>query len=227
MTLLNNNTSKRWRVLTAFVLLLLISGLLALKKTKGSFSGLWRTPDQQGQAFMDSRDYGAAAEKFKNPMQRGAALYKDGQFEEALKVFSTIPSPEGIYNRGNCQVMLGKYDAAIEVYGRAIKQRPDWKDAIDNRDLAIVRKASMAPPEDDAGGTGGKLEADEIVFDERAKNSKNEEVVEAGAGDKLSDDEMRALWLRKVQTKPADFLRAKFSYQLHFSESGEGEEAKK
>lgn len=165
---------------------------------------------------MNRGDYAAAAEKFQSPMQRGAALYKDGQFEEALKIFNTVASPEGIFNRGNCQVMLGKYDAAIELYEHAIKQRPDWNDAIENRDLAIARKALMAPPDDDAGGTGGQLEADEIVFDERAKNAKNEEVVEAGTGDQLSDDEMRALWLRKVQTQPADFLRNKFAYQYQF-----------
>jgi Ca-activated chloride channel family protein len=34
---------------------------------------------------------------------------------------------------------------------------------------------------------------------------------------------MRAMWLRRVQTKPADFLRAKFSYQNAMDqETGEG-----
>jgi Ca-activated chloride channel family protein len=28
-----------------------------------------------------------------------------------------------------------------------------------------------------------------------------------------SDEELRAIWLRQVQTKPADFLAAKFAYQ--------------
>ena len=32
-------------------------------------------------------------------------------------------------------------------------------------------------------------------------------------GEKLSDEELREVWLRQVQTKPADFLRAKFAYQ--------------
>ena len=226
MTASNNNSKKTWRPIAAIALLLLAMGLFALKKANGSFSNLWFTPDQQGQALINHGDYAAAAEKFQDPMQRGTALYKDGQFEEALKVFNTIASPEGIFNRGNCQVMLGKYDAAIEVYERAIKQRQDWKEAIENRDLAIARKASMAPPEDDAGGTGGKVKPNEIVFDDRAKNSENEEIVEAGTGDQLSDDEMRAICLRKVQTKPADFLRNKFSYQLQFGKQGEEEETK-
>jgi Ca-activated chloride channel family protein len=78
----------------------------------------------------------------------------------------------------------------------------------------------LTPPEDDAGGTGGQLEADAIVFDNRAKTASQTQEVDVGAGDQLSDDELRALWLRRVQTQPADFLRAKFNYQLSQSEKG-------
>ncbi|MCF6311538.1 MAG: tetratricopeptide repeat protein [Verrucomicrobiales bacterium] len=219
MTPANNNSKKRWRPITAIALLLLAASFLALKAANGSFPGLWKTPDQQGQDLMNHGDYDEAAVKFQDPMQRGVALYKSGQFEEALKLFNTVATAEGIYNRANCQIMLGKYDAAIELYQRAIEKRPDWTVAIENRDLAIARKTLMAPPDDDAGGTDGKLAANELVFDDRAKNSKNQQVLEAGAGDQLSDQEMRALWLRKVQTQPADFLRNKFAYQLQFGEA--------
>jgi Ca-activated chloride channel family protein len=37
----------------------------------------------------------------------------------------------------------------------------------------------------------------------------------------LSDDELKALWLRRVETKPADFLRAKFAYQLGRQDAGQ------
>jgi Ca-activated chloride channel family protein len=30
----------------------------------------------------------------------------------------------------------------------------------------------------------------------------------------MSDAAVRALWLKRVQTRPADFLRMKFAYQL-------------
>ncbi|MFK5921750.1 MAG: tetratricopeptide repeat protein [Verrucomicrobiota bacterium] len=221
-----HNSKFRASLIAGIALLLSAAATVAWLGAGRNFSNLWRTPDQQGQALMRSKDYAAAADKFSTAMLRGVALYKDGQFENALKVFNSVASPEGIYNRANCQVMLGKYDAAIKLYERALKQNPAWKEAAENRDLAIARKALMAPPDDDAGGTGGQLEADEIVFDDRAKNSKNEEVIEAGAGEQLSDDEMRALWLRKVQTQPAEFLRNKFAYQLQFGESKQQEEGK-
>lgn len=220
------NGKKRQLLITGACLLLLLTSIFAWKRAKGSFSALWRSPDRQGQLLLNRGDYAAAANQFQKPMQRGVALYKSGQFEEALKIFNTVVSAEGIYNRANCQIMLGKYDAAIELYQTAIQQRPDWTEAIENRELAIARKALMAPPDDDAGGTGGKLAANEIVFDDRAKNSPNEEVIEVGSGDPLSDDGMRALWLRKVQTQPADFLRNKFAYQLQFGKAKSEEEQK-
>ena len=62
-------------------------------------------------------------------------------------------------------------------------------------------------------GTGGKLGADEIRYSKEkpAVSADSEEIVE-GSGE-VSDTEMRAMWLRRIQTKPADFLRSKFAYQ--------------
>ena len=79
----------------------------------------------------------------------------------------------------------------------------------------------LAPPDSDDGGTGGQLEADEIVFDDtgRVNKSAQEQVIEAGEA--LSDEEMRAVWLRRMQSDPADFLRARFSYQLYRDEQQE------
>ena len=60
--------------------------------------------------------------------------------------------------------------------------------------------------------TGGTLEADDIVFD-KGKSSPEAENEEVAGGEELRDSEMRAIWLRNVRTRPADFLRVKFAYQ--------------
>jgi Ca-activated chloride channel family protein len=204
-------------------LLVLLAFTVAWKKSDHSFAGLWRTPDRQAQLLMDQGDYLEAADLFTHPMQRGEALFKAGEFKKALSAYNMVTTPEGIYNRGNTQMMMGKYDAAIGLYDQVLQQRTGWEAATTNREIAIAQKAAMAPPEDDAGGTGGQLEADEIVFDDRAKNKEAEEQVEGGPSEPMNDDEMRAMWLRKVQTKPADFLRAKFSYQHQRDEAKKGE----
>ena len=74
---------------------------------------------------------------------------------------------------------------------------------------------ALAPPDDDFGGTGGQLEADKIVFDDtgRVNKSSSEQVIDA-SDQPVGEEAMRAMWLRKVETRPADFLAARFNYQL-------------
>ena len=101
-------------------------------------------------------------------------------------------------------------------------KKSGWIEAEENLGLARARKEKMAPPDDDTGGTEGMLRADEIVFDKRAANTTGDQEESVEGGQQATDQEMRAIWLRRVQTKPADFLRAKFSYQYVVSdEKGE------
>ena len=34
-------------------------------------------------------------------------------------------------------------------------------------------------------------------------------------GGEMSEEELRAVWLRRVENDPAEFLRARFAYQLY------------
>ena len=176
--------------------------------------GWWLTPDQQGQRLFEKGRYLEAAENFEDLERRAAAYYRGGDFERAAGVYGRMRTAEAAHNRGNALVMLGQYDAAIQSYDRALALRPNWSLAEDNRALALARKEKLAPPESDAGGTGGMLGADEIVVDDsgRVDRSGTETVTEGGAP--MSEEEMRATWLRRVQNDPADFLRARFAWQL-------------
>jgi len=199
--------------------LLSVIAMIALAHTPQAYAldwaDLWWTADQQGQRLMDQGEYQQAAEKFTTPDRIGAALFQAGEFESAASVFGRSGTAEAAYNRGNAHVMLGDYDAAIEAYQSALGKQPQWPEAEQNLQIARLRKQALAPPEDDYGGTGGMLEADEIVFDQpgRVNNSSGEETIDA-ADQQLGEGEMRALWLRKVETRPADFLAARFNYQL-------------
>ena len=185
---------------------------------------LWLTPDQQGQRLMDQGEYQQAAGRFTTPEKIGAALFLAGNFEDAASVFGRASSAEATYNRGNALIMLGQYDAAIEAYQNALGKRANWPEARQNLQIAILRKEALAPPDDDFGGTGGQLEADEIVFDQtgRVNKSSSEQVIDA-TDQTLNEDAMRAMWLRKVETRPADFLAARFNYQLATREPSSAE----
>jgi len=200
------------------------AALVALLSSGYSFADLWASPDRRAYVAFERGDYRRAAESFLDPAWIGTSWYRAGEFESAAQAFAKRDRADCAFGRGNAWLLRGRYDDAIAAYDRALELRPGWADAEINRDVAIHRKARMAPPADDAGGTGGKLEADDLVFDDRPQNS-NGEAVDVGAGDKLSDRELRAMWLRKVQTRPADFLRVKFAYQLQRRDTG-GERGK-
>jgi Ca-activated chloride channel homolog len=197
-----------------FLLALIGASTWAWQSAGRSFANLWLTPDQQGTRLMAQQQYGEAAKHFRDPLWQGAALYRDGQFKEVAAAFARVASPEASFDRGNALVMLGKNSDVITSYDHAVQQRPDWREAKANRDLAEARRQRLEPVKDDAGGTGGQLEADEIVFDDRPPKSGDAPQVEVVTGGERSDTQLQALWLRRVQTKPADFLRAKFGYQL-------------
>ena len=211
----------RMKILINLIIIFYTPAVIAMQ-----WADLWFTPDQQGQRLMDRGEYQQAAGKFTTPEKIGAALFLAGDFENAAAVFGRSASAESAYNRGNALIMLGQYDAAIEAYQIALKKRPRWPEAEQNLQIAKLRKQALAPPDDDFGGTGGMLEADEIVFDEsgRVNKSSGEQVIDA-ADQQLGEDAMRAMWLRKVETRPADFLAARFNYQLATRESGLSENA--
>ena len=174
-----------------------------------SWMGLWLTPDQQGQRLLNAQKFGEAARTFEDPMRQGVAWYRDGEFEKASQAFSRVSSPEASFNRGNCWMLLGKYDQASSSYDEALEQRPGWAEAQENRELA-ARRAELVKSE---GGDFGdqRIGADEIVFDKsQDSGGQNTEVASEQA---TSDASVQAVWLRRVQTEPADFLKSKFAYQ--------------
>jgi Ca-activated chloride channel family protein len=200
--------------------MLAVTALSFVLVVGGCGNGAWFTPDQQGDRLMRVGRFEEAASAYEDIFRKGVVLYRAGDFEAAAAAFSGRNTAEGHFNRGNALVMLGKYDDAIAAYDRTLELREGWPEAEHNRELAWLRKVALDV--EAGGGTGGKLGADDVVFDEDGKKGEGkEETVEMTGGDALSDEELRALWLRNVQTRPADFLRSKFAYQLH-RRKGEG-----
>lgn len=180
----------------------------------GCGRGIWFTPDQQGDRLMNDGLYQEAADAYEDIFRKGVALFRAGDFDAAQRAFAGRNSEEAHFNRGNALVMLGKYSDAVEAYDQALALRKGWPEAEQNQEIARLRGEAL---EAEGGeGTGGKLGADEYVFNDGAKKGgSQEDKVEMTGSEPLSDEALRALWMRNVQTRPADFLRSKFAYQLH------------
>ncbi|MCF7733482.1 MAG: tetratricopeptide repeat protein [Akkermansiaceae bacterium] len=189
---------------------------LNLQAQQSAWSKLWLTPDQQGHRLFAKGEFLSAAKTFQDPMWQGTALFRAGEFEKSALAFARRDTPEGHYNQGNAWLMNGKYEAAIKCYNRALEKRPDWKQAIENRDLAKARAKMVEITGGDMGDQ--QIGADKIVFDKMKPGGQDTQV----SGEKAADSSsMQALWLRRVQTKPADFLKAKFQYQQAIQQEGD------
>ena len=152
-------------VLGAAVIILSLSALFEFP------IGFWLTKDQQADRLMEQKQFMEAAATYEDSHRQGIAYYRAGEFKESAAAFARTDDAESAFNRGNALIMMGKYDDAILSYDRALQFSPDWQAAKENRAIAIARRDRMATPDDDAGGTGGQLAADELVFDDKAKNS--------------------------------------------------------
>ena len=154
----NHGALGKWPMAMILLLILVIAALAVFAPLSW-----WRTPDQQAQTLYDRGDYAAAAELFTSSQRRGAALFRAGEFEAAPNAFARINSAQGHFNRGNALVMSGKYADAITAYERALALQPDWPEATNNLQIAQLRAEKTKLEGGDM--TGGRLGADEIVFD--------------------------------------------------------------
>lgn len=203
------------RIFTGVVFLVIVAGLALGTFRRPHF---WLTANQRGDQLFHEGKFADAAQTYNDPLRIGVAQYRDGKFKEAAQTFLRVPGAEGAFNRANALVMSGKYDDAITAYDRALGFRTGWKEAEENKALAIARRDKMKVDdklrEQEAADA---YEPDKITFDKK-KNDNKKSPPDSNASDQMSDTELQATWLRRVQTTPGDFLKTKFAYQMSVKE---------
>lgn len=80
-------------------------------------------------ASADSAQAGDALQRAKNHYMAGNALFKLGNYTDAVREFaagySLVPKPYFLYNLGQCHRKLGDLRKAREMYARFVEQIPD------------------------------------------------------------------------------------------------------
>lgn len=172
----------------------------------------WQSADRRGDHLFSNEQFASAAKVYREPRRIGSAQYRNGDFEAAAGTFARVPGADGAFNQGNAWLMHGNYDAAIASYNRALGFKPQWQNALDNKTLAEARKKEIFDSGKDADHeVADDSMPDEIVFDGKGENKKGEP--DETNGGEVSDEDIRSIWLRRVQTTPGDFLKAKFARQ--------------
>ncbi len=163
------------------------------------------TPDQQGRWSFEHGDYPTAAVRFRDPMWKGLAYYRGGDYAAALAQFARLDSAEALFLMGNCYARTKDYPAAIGAYDNALKRRRVFPEATENRAL-VSGLIPKKPKDPDEGEADPNLDPDDIKFDDKGKKGKAGKVPQF----KVKPEQMAELWMRNLTISPADFLREKF-----------------
>jgi len=99
------------------------------------WSDLWKNKDQRGQSALNKGDAKLAADLFNNPQWKSAAQYKAGEYQQAADLLKGIDNSEANYNRGNALAKTGNFNEAIKAYNRTLELDPDHEDARFNKQL--------------------------------------------------------------------------------------------
>jgi Ca-activated chloride channel family protein len=197
------------RILLAVALSAMVAG-----SAQAAFIDWWLTPDQQGRMLFERGEYAQAAQRFEDPLWKGLAYYASEDFLSAASWFAQVETPYGYFYLGNAMAHQDRLEEAIAAYDEALSLEPEFAEAAFNREWVQGLYDLSQKEYEDFGGTGGMLGADDFVFDDRAKNAE-QTMTEAEARQQgLTDEQIESIWMRRVQTTPAEFLEIKFSYQL-------------
>ncbi len=205
------------------------------------FADFWYTKEYQAQKEFDAKNYSTSAKKFKDPLRKGVAYYKAGDFLSAKTAFEQDTTTNGLYNLGLTYAKLGQLDRSQEIFEKVLQRDPDNENASSNLQHIISAKVELdsLKPEDMALNEDGK----------KAKNKQNDSSEDLGGGgqkatkkdmekqrleetvdtgkrkgkelDELPDDFKsgkgeipKNILMRKVDDDPSLFLTKKFRYQI-------------
>ena len=85
--------------------------------------------NQEALHDFEKQNYAEAAEKFTDTQWKGAAAYKNGDYETAYENFLQKTDATALYNQGNALAKGGKIAEAIKKYEEALQKQSDFADA--------------------------------------------------------------------------------------------------
>ncbi|AEX24231.1 VWA domain-containing protein [Vibrio sp. EJY3] len=193
---------------------------------------LWLTPDQQGQRLFNKQAYLDAAKHFSDPLRKGTAYYYASEFELAHSAFLEMqndPSEEvrdfGLYNAASALARQREYLAARDLL-QSLANKPTLSQAL-RPDVEHNLKVIGGIVEDINQMSESQAGTEQEMSTELGDNPQTAEGAEEqtsqemmiketlSAADILGNQEVADKWLKRVESDPRDFLRAKFQIQLN------------
>ncbi|MEM8631966.1 MAG: VWA domain-containing protein [Pseudomonadota bacterium] len=190
---------------------IVIGGALMLSPETVRAEG-WRdwffTADQQGMRAYNRKEFAEAGELFQDPMWRGFAKYRSGQYADAIEVFRKIGTAEAAFAQGMAEIRNRQYRPAVRSFETALERRPEFPEAMRNLEVAeaIVEYVETTREQSDTGEERG-IGADDVVFDNEANRGAETQIDASDEGAAPLTSEQ---WMQSIDTRMGDFLRSRF-----------------
>jgi len=220
---------------------LLIIGMLQSCSSDLTFTDWWVSKDFQAQKLFDEEAYEQAAQLYTDPLYKGVAYFKAGDYPNAIENFSLDSTAMGAYNLGLAYFQNGDYAASELAFGKALEMDPELSDARASRDMleqilagtselnpedieeavpeATAENTQNTSPEDLSGG--GQEATKEDMEQERQEETVNTDMRKGKELDEVPEDfesgsqeNSQKVLMRKVDDDPALFLKRKFAHQV-------------
>lgn len=167
------------------------------------------TSDQQGRLAYGRKDYEGASALFQDPLWKGYAMFRNGNYEQAAEVLGRLDTAEASFIQGISFIRNRNYRDGIDAFEVTLGRDPDYPGAAQNLELAlrILDYVEETREQSDTGEQGG-IGADDVVFDNEAGRGADTtiEAVQDQAPEILSTEQ----WMNTVNTQTSDFLRLRF-----------------
>lgn len=119
--------------------LVLLPALYLPQADAAIWQNLWQSKDQQALQLYQQQEYQRAEQKFTDPLWRGNAAYRAGNYPQATAAFGQAieqhPSAAAWHNLGNALAMQQQYQQALDAYEQALALEPDNQAAAANAEL--------------------------------------------------------------------------------------------
>ena len=100
---------------------------------KEQWKDFFQNKEQKADKAFQNKEFDKAINLSENPLRKGSAEYKKGNYQNALETFQSSKSADARYNEGNTLAKLKKYEEAIKAYDKALEKQPDMADAKANK----------------------------------------------------------------------------------------------
>ncbi|HHF3037891.1 TPA: VWA domain-containing protein, partial [Vibrio diabolicus] len=115
-----------------------VATIIPMTWTQHAEANPFLNADQRGAELYKQGEYEQAQNLFTNPSWKGAASYQKGDYEAAIEAFSHDASPNGRYNLANSLAQNGQLEEAAELYKKLLEEKPNFEAA--KKNLSVVEQ---------------------------------------------------------------------------------------